>query len=252
MSVLWGTILLGGFFPLYGAWRAAAGTTLRPAIIWAGCAWGAWVAAAWSEGPLLTYLALCLSGCAGVAVLGARRPGVGAWNFVVAGLLAVLLRPLAEGLGELRLSTAHLLFLGGALAVPVLNYLPTRFWLAALLLAGAWGVELARLEGAEPEGLIHWVGRALLAAAPWAALGQNAFRRQLGEVDALWLAHRDSFGALWGLRVREQFNRAARNGGLGGELNWGGLRGSAGEEEKALGMMRAVLKRFGPGDEPPV
>ena len=50
-----------------------------------------------------------------MAVLGARRPGVTAWNFVVAGLLAVLLRPLFEGLGELRLGPAHLLFLGGAL-----------------------------------------------------------------------------------------------------------------------------------------
>jgi len=35
-------------------------------------------------------------GCAGVAVLGARRPGMTAWNFVVAGLLAVLLLPVAR------------------------------------------------------------------------------------------------------------------------------------------------------------
>jgi hypothetical protein len=39
----------------------------------------------------LRYLALCLTGCVGVAVLGARRPGVGAWDFVLLGLLAVLL-----------------------------------------------------------------------------------------------------------------------------------------------------------------
>ena len=54
--------------------------------MWAGGAWAAWVATTWAPGPLATYLALCLSACAGVAVLGARRPGVTAWNFVVAGL----------------------------------------------------------------------------------------------------------------------------------------------------------------------
>ena len=67
-----------------------------------------------------------------------------AWNFVVAGLLAVLLRPLLEGLGELKLGPAHLLFLAGALAVPVLNYLPTRLAPAALAFAIA-SAALARL-----------------------------------------------------------------------------------------------------------
>ena len=56
--------------------------------------------AAWpgSRVAALGYTALSLTGCAGVAVLGARRPGVGPWNFVLLGLLAVMLLPLAEGL----------------------------------------------------------------------------------------------------------------------------------------------------------
>ena len=41
-----------------------------------------------------------------MAVWGRDGPGVGAWNFVVAGLLAVLLLPVLNGLGELRLETA--------------------------------------------------------------------------------------------------------------------------------------------------
>ena len=43
------------------------------------------------------YVALALTGCVAVAVLGARRPGAAAWNLVVGGLLVVLLLPLAEG-----------------------------------------------------------------------------------------------------------------------------------------------------------
>src|SRR5262245_40582418 len=118
MPVVWGLLFLTGFYPLAEACRANRGTTLRQAVLWALVGWAAWVGAAWAgalgpgadAGPV-RYVALCLSGCAGVAVLGARRPGVGAWNFVVIGLLAVLLRPLAEGLGELRLGMPHLAFL---------------------------------------------------------------------------------------------------------------------------------------------
>src|ERR1700756_5554100 len=97
---MWGVLLLSGFYPLYRAWRGAAGTTLRHSVVWAFLAWGGWCAAALLDGsPALGYLALCLTACAGVAVLGARRPGVGAWDFVVLGLLAVLLLPLAESRG---------------------------------------------------------------------------------------------------------------------------------------------------------
>jgi hypothetical protein len=248
MDSVWGLLLLSGFFPLYRAWRANARTTLRPALVWAGCAWAAWVVAGWVEGALWAYLALCLSGCAGVAVLGARRPGVTAWNFVVAGLLAVLLRPLLEGLGELKLGTAHLLFLGGALAVPVLNYLPTRLAPAALGCAIAWGIEIAWLSGADVPEVVRMVGRGLLVAAPWLGLALLSWRAApRNETEAVWLGFRDRFGGLWALRVREQFHRAAENAGPGGQLAW---NGSA--PEGSLETLRALLKRFGleePGEQ---
>src|SRR2546423_30545 len=83
------------------------------------------------------YLALCLTGCAGVAVLGARRPHVGAWNFVVLGLLAVMLLPLLETViaGAPSLDVLRVLFLSATLGVGMLNYLPTRLAPAAVLAA---------------------------------------------------------------------------------------------------------------------
>src|SRR5262245_4098557 len=93
-----------GAYPLWQAWRANRRTTLLHAVNWTIASWAAWgLALALVSvqrpvaGLVARYCALCLTGCAGVAVLGARRPGVGAWNFVVVGLLGVQLLPLAEG-----------------------------------------------------------------------------------------------------------------------------------------------------------
>src|SRR5205085_1522448 len=136
-------ILLTAAYPLARAWLRHRRTSLAHALAWAAFAWLAWLgvlsAVAFGGGEAVTgrYLALCLTGCAGVAVLGARRPGVAAWNFVVLGLLVVLLLPLAEGFGRLHLSWPRLLFLAGTLAVGFLNYLPTRLGPAALLMAAA-------------------------------------------------------------------------------------------------------------------
>src|SRR6516165_3721446 len=113
MQVLGLVILLTSAFPIWQAWRANRARTLLHAIYWAILAWMAWcVCLAWSTqdpdggAERSAYLALCLTGCAGMAVLGARRPGAGAWNFVVVGLLAVNVLPLIEGLtrgGDLNL-----------------------------------------------------------------------------------------------------------------------------------------------------
>src|SRR6185437_13964814 len=123
-------------------------------LLWAVLAWATWTGVAWNrvlhaekEGRLGPYLSLGLTGCAGIAVLGARRPGVAAWNFVVVGLLAVLLLPVVNGWGEVRLETVHELFLCAILIVPLLNYLPTRLAPAVLLLAAGCAVEMFPLLG---------------------------------------------------------------------------------------------------------
>jgi hypothetical protein len=257
-----GLLLLTGFYPLWRAWRANRDTTIRPAVAWAAGAWAAWCAAAWAAAAspgdpprLWWYAPLCLTGCASVAVFGARRPVVGAWNFVVAGLLAVLLLPVAEGLGNPRPTEAEAIFLAATLTVGLLNYLPTPMGIALLPVGIACVVEMASFAGWadlrrwEPAGLV------LLAVAPWAGLGlARRSPPERSEFDRLWLDFRDRFGAVWALPAREQFNRAAANAGWPVALDWRGLRltGQGPPDLAApLAALRALLKRFGPDKETP-
>jgi hypothetical protein len=242
MSTFAGILLVTGLYPLSRAWQANRQTTLRQTLAWTAAAWAAWVFAPWAEAnePLALYLALSLTGCAGVAVLGARRPGVGAWNFVVAGLLAVLLLPVAEGFGTL--------------AVILLNYLPTRLGPAAALLGAGCAGGIARLAGEHSSATSALAGRIAVSLTPWLALVcVRRPRKPREEVDRIWLAFRDRFGFVWGQRLREQFNRAAANAGWAVSLTWTGLRptgqGTSPDPAAVLAALQAVLKRFGPADE---
>jgi hypothetical protein len=239
VSTTWGILLISGFYPLYRAWRSLAHTTLRHAVVWGGLAWASWCAAVLLGGPSSHYLALCLTACAGVAVLGARRPGVTAWNVVVIGLLVALCRPFLEGLGDLRLEQGHRIFLGVVLAAGLLNYLPTR-QAPAVLLLGTW-CALELIEKSSPALVV------LPALVPWLAL-LCAPRGEKEDFDALWRSHRDCFGFVWAQRLRDQFNRAAENAGWPVKLGWSGLRQSrAGEmpdSERLLATLRALLTRF--------
>jgi hypothetical protein len=260
-------IHLTGAYPLWVAWRANRRTTLVQAIQWGMVAWAAWGAAlgaALWPGPLATttrYVALSLTGCAGVAVLGARRPGVTAWNFVVAGLLAVLLLPLLEGVDDL--SPVRAFFLGATVAVGLLNYLPTRLAPAGVLLGIGCTTEFLTLVWSDPESALPaelaTAGRFLLAVSPWVALAR--FRQRGGarsEFDRIWLDFRDRYGLVWGQRLREQFNNAAAHAGWPVELRWRGLRRpetpdsaasamlSVEDQKEMVATLRALLKRFGP------
>lgn len=269
MALLCWLLLLSAAYPLGRAWRANRGSTLRLPLGWGLAAWAGWGLALAVDAfgpapgwPALRYLALCLTACAGVAVLGARRPGALAWNFVVAGLLAVLLLPVAQGLDQLRHRLPQALFLAAALLVGVVNYLPTCLAPAALLLAAGCTGEL--LQHAAPEPLtgsaeLLTLTRLLpIAAAPWAALATWRTSPAPGEFDRIWLRFRNGFGLVWGQRVREQFNRSAANAGWPARLAWQGLLplpgcevpdSSAQQEMRAA--LRALLKRFEPNEARP-
>lgn len=261
--LLWCALGLVAAYPLFVAWRYHQQTSLGHALSWAAAAWAAWTLVlageqnGWLEpGGPLRFFALCLVGCAGVAVLGARRPGVVAWNFVVLGLLAVFLLSWAEGLlagGAVRLGGIRLVFLAGTLGVGVVNYLPTRLAPAAVLLALACGLEL--WTWADPAawrprwplvelllGLVPWVA--------WAALQRRA--AATSAVDGLWRNFRDYYGLVWGQRLREQFNNSATHASLPVELTWSGLQAQAGAalpdeatRSACLQTLQALLKRFG-------
>lgn len=261
MNLLVVLVLLSGVYPLAKALGANRTTTLGQPLVWAFLAWSAWLVVAWlrllrpGEGEHLTaYGALCLTSCAGVAVLGARRPGASAWNFVVLGLLAVLLLPILNGMGKPRPEPAQELFLAVAIVVPLLNYLPTRLGPVAVVAAAGCAWEMMRLFGWILPERTHWLGLFLLTLTPWLAWMTLAMGRAAAtEFDQLWLAYRNRFGFVWGQRVREQFNRAAHHAGWPVELRWSGLHQTAAERSpdpaELLAMLCAVLKRFQLSDQ---
>jgi len=259
-------IFLTGFYPLWSALRGNRKTTLFHTIIWAFVAWIAWVGVFFLEvlhedgAPILArYLALGLVGCASVAVFGARRPGVMAWNFVVGGLLVVLLFLWLEGRlaeDDRILQRVRTVFLASTLAIGVLNYLPTRLAPAALMLALGCGFEIllltasestrTRLESARP------IAQLALASVPWIGYIRMRWHAMApSEFDRAWLDFRDRFGLVWAQRLREQFNNSAAHANWPVILRWSGLRlipGTQGpdrEDQAAmLANLRALTKRF--------
>ena len=265
MEIFAQIVLLTSALPILAAWGALRRTSLSHALAWTATAWAAWVVLAFSAAHLdgasllgMRYLSLAMIGCAGVAVLGARRPGVAAWNFVVLGLLAVLLLSWAEGMllgSAVQLGEVRAVFLAATLATAVLNYLPTRLAPAALLLGVGCGLEMwALLEPAAAKrtlGAHPWPAFLLVGSAPWAAWAAvNTRREAVAAADRLWLHFRESYGLVWSQRVREQFNNAARHAGLPVELHWRGLipttaSPSAETDAASLQTLTALLKRFG-------
>src|SRR5262245_47231780 len=244
MQVVQVTLFAIGAAAIIRAWIATRGTALFHAIHWGAAAWLAWSFAiflrilsnpaqgmAFAVNPIdpipFSYVALCLTGCAGVAVLGARRPQVGAWNFVVLALFAGIVLPLFEKLllGTHSLDWLRIAFLFTTLGIGILNYLPTRFGPAAFLWAlGCAGEMIGVLANQPvPQGGEELVFRLCIVSAPVLALARHS-PGKTDELNRLWRDFRDRWGLVWGLRVGDQFNRAAANARWPVTLGWFGLR----------------------------
>lgn len=259
---------LTGIYPIGCALRANRGTTLLHAIFWALAAWIVWMAVicvgAWQKEPevnWLRFLALGLTGCASIAVLGARRPGVGAWNFVILGLLVVMIFLWFEGRlaeDDLILHRVRTVVLASTVAIGVLNYLPTRLAPAAVLLAIGCALEMSAISKSELlTGRIEasqLMARLMLAVVPWVAyvrMRRQPIPRSRFEFDQVWLRFRDRYGMFWAQRLREQFNQSAHNANWPVVLRWQGLRVSPGAPPPSPGVrramkvnLRALMKRF--------
>ncbi|MCI0680751.1 MAG: hypothetical protein L0Y71_01490 [Gemmataceae bacterium] len=246
------------------AWRASRGTALFHAVHWGIAAWAAWGLAIFLRAALadagagiahpdpFAFIALCLTGCAGVAVLGARRPQAAAWNFVVVGLLAVMVLPLVENalIGTRSLDWVRIAFLSITLAIGMLNYLPTRFGPATLLAGLGCAAEIVGVVSPEllPDRGAADAIRLCVLAAPSLARARWPSRNAVGDLDRIWLDFRDRWGLVWGQRVREQFNRAAANAGWPATLTWLGFKHQQTPDAASRAAMRdtllALLQRF--------
>lgn len=237
MTTAVGLTWLIALIPLARAWQRNRGWSIRHAVAWAISAWLIWGWHIATGNALSAYAALVQTACAGVAVLGARRPGVAAWNFVVLGLLVVLWLAAAEGAltgTTLHLGSFRVLFLIGLQFVTVTNYLPTRLGYGAVLLAVASGLATATLLG---HGDSAWDGL-FASLAPWAAwlnLRRPADR---------WTDFRDRYGTVWAARVRDQFNAAADNRSLPADLTWNGLVAGTDRRPEMDHILDGLLQRF--------
>ncbi|MBM3994354.1 MAG: hypothetical protein FJ303_09415 [Planctomycetes bacterium] len=232
MEFLTVALIVAGFVPLALAFWNERATSLSHALLWTMLTWTAWGAVFLWESIEQTrtdtgrYIALCLVGCAGIAVLGARRPHVAAWDFVVLGLLSVMLLPLVEAalVGTESLGGLRVIFMTGAIAVGILNYLPTRQAVTAIWLFAACSAEIALVHGWVPSEMNVLAMDLPLAFTPWLAWLSVALRPSAeSEFDSVWLDFRDRWGFVWSQRVHEQFNNAAHHAGWPIVLTWFGL-----------------------------
>ncbi len=234
-----------------------AGTTLTAAWWWlivavtgVGAAFAliAWYEQPWWA-PAVRFAAACLSFCPSMAVLGAKRPQHTAWTFITASLWIVLVLPSAEQLlfqpGQpLEIHDARSFFLLVLMGLCLVNHLPTRFWLPALLLTAA---QTAALQPylpwlsawgdvwATPAVALICGGLAMVLTALWLP----AFHRYPASSDTpeeqpadeansvtlnqIWRDFRDCFGALWSVRVIQRMDAVARQQEWDVTLIWTGF-----------------------------
>jgi hypothetical protein len=248
--------------------RRLRGTTLNAPWCWTFMAIAAvgasetWLQAA--SGPPaawtthVRYVAATAMHAGLIAVLGARRPQDRAWQLIVATFLLVLCWPAVAAWlyrpdRPLDLHAAwkgfHLLLIG----LGLFNGLPTQHWPTAAL----WGAGQVLLLAAYLPGFAFgWVTTALPTAEVRGLMGLTALclaqflwgfdlprpRGNLYPSDRLWRDFRDSFGAVWALRVLERFNAAAVVYSWEARMTWAGLRNTEAAEPAVLSSaMRQTL-----------
>jgi len=199
----------------------------------------------------LPLVAVVGSLCPIVSLLGAKRPQDGAWHLVVLALWIILALPAVESLILQRghspdLQGTRTWFMGALILVGLVNGWATRYWPAATLMALAQTLMLSACLPQSGDLLGAWGFDAGLACWLLAIIvgGVLVYRRRaVGEpLDALWLDFRDNFGLLWGLRVSERINSAARQYDWPIELRWHGFHRSP-EGEGPLRELPASVTR---------
>jgi hypothetical protein len=268
--------LASAAFPWRDAWRGAAGTALRPALIWVGLALALSITAqivALTE-PLsigrpiagrMTYLFVLAILAALTSVLNARTPGERVWAGLMAILVVVFMIPWLEEAGRMRrpqgvvlvhLGSPWTLFYGLLVVVGVTNYLPTRYAMAAACLGLALILEylgLTRADWPAPRRAVVWEWVAwAFAVSVWAARWSARRAPAATGFDRLWFWFRDHWGVVWALRNQERFNRTAELAGWPVRLTWYGLEPIAGRDAgRELGIpaeaettFRGLIRRF--------
>lgn len=241
LNWVWCLFTLSGAVPLAVAWRENAGWTIRHALVWAGLGWLAWLTCSLLPGRESGWLALTATAAAGMAVLGARRPLIGMWHFLVASLVVVLWLGYAEGLLDgsgLKIGPFRWAFLACLLGVGLGNFLFTRWSIAVIFLMLAVGTTTWMLWNSTFDSLP--AASAVASASGWIALLLS--RRAPADP---WVQFRNRYGAVWALRLREQFVAAAAARGWPVSLSWHGSIGKGeGQNPQWMSALNALMIRF--------
>jgi hypothetical protein len=239
--------LAAGLAILLSRRRAVGETTLVSAWWWSLAALLAWSAVGvLPASEPLRFAAIGLSFCPAVSLVGAKRPQHLAWNFIVVSLWAIVVLPAAETFflhhgRPMQMGDARGWFLWILVLLGPVNFVPTRHWLAGLLLAGGQIVALSqylplvrRQIVDSPESFGFYFAVAAMFAARVASVGISLRETPLSargasglHYDRLWLDFRDTFGLFWSLRVQERVNAAAIQYDWPLELSWSGFRDKA-------------------------
>jgi hypothetical protein len=211
-------------------YHAAGIAALQETTLIAPVRWGlvAFLAIAYSAGSqwgsdaYLRYAVAVLAVTPTLAQLGAKRPQNGAWQFIVLTLVGVLLLPVAKGwaFGDTQ-PHVHTLFrwlIAAHIVVGVVNYLPTRYAGPAVLFGSAQALVAAEYL---PWPIPRVPHASLIAIVCCAA--SLLWTNYLARPTSFWRDFRDAYGLVWGLRVAERLNVAAKQHGWPVEFAWGGM-----------------------------
>lgn len=254
-----GTTLVGPWLWTFGSLCVIGGTHLLIAVAHHGT-----VNRPTNWETALVFAAAASSFCPLMSLLGAKRPQDRGWHFVVVSLWAILILPVAESLvlrdGQMPdLHGARSWFMLILIGLGIINSLATRFWFPAILLGSG---QLLMLANSLPvirefvdtsptiKGFTCYAIACIVASQLARAEGKEA-----SSLDIVWRDFRDAFGLLWGLRVAEQVNIAARTCDWPLTLRWHGFVDECGETldwnslpdetRKSLHqVMRNLLRRF--------
>ncbi|MBA3480679.1 MAG: hypothetical protein H0T51_02585 [Pirellulales bacterium] len=224
---------------------------LRGTTLAAPAAWGFWSGvtifavegslAMGSVNPLWDslwhYAAAAGTFCPLMGVLGAKRPQDRGWQWVVLSLWVILLVPAMQAVAarsghRLELYGAWRLLLAALIAMGLLNYLPTRFALAAILFAIGQALLLGPYlftittsgEGWRVAGLVLILAAAatarVISSRRVAVSSDDGKSSTTARFNARWFAFRDGWGAFWGLRVMQRVNQTAELSGWPVRLEW--------------------------------
>ena len=245
---------------LYGR-KKLAGTTLTAPCIWIAISATCLIGLALIEMTqpaetigmsALRFTVAASTLCPLVAVLGAKRPQDRGWQWIVLSLWLIVIWPAAQALAHpagprVELFTPWKLFVAGVVAMGPLNYLPTRHWLASLLVAAGQLILFSDYLGLGTTN--EWQLPSALAcfviAAMTVAVRKNKqvnADQTLNNETARWFRFRDGFGAFWAIRVMQRVNETAGLRNWPVRLTWSGFESVETEARDPRSQTSATVK----------